>query len=407
MNLVERHIISKNHKQFRQIDCVCFLSKNLYNAGLYTIKQHFLETGKWIRYNQLEKLFKTTNQIDYRSLSIASSQQILRLLDTNLKSYFRAIKSWKRDNKKFTGCPKFPKYKDSVKGRNIMIYDAGQLSKLHDHKLVFPKKDRIQPINIKCPKEDIRQVRIIPQSSCYVIEIVYNFNETVKEINNEYLAVDLGVNNLAAVVNTKNNDHLLINGKPLKSINQYYNKKLAKLKSNLTKNNKKHTSNNIQKLSLKRNNKINYYLHHASKQIINYCIDNEIDNIVIGENINWKQNVNIGKQNNQNFVQIPFDKFKNQIKYKSQKVGIKCTTINEAYTSMCSALDLELISKQDIYLGNRIERGIFQTNDGILINADINGALNILRKEIKRDEFIHRLNRGFVTNPLKINLHKK
>lgn len=404
MNLVERHIITRQHKQYKNIDKVCFLSKNLYNAGLYYIKQHFLETGKWVRYNELEKHFKTINQIDYRSLTIQCSQQTLMLMDKNLKSYFRAIKEWKRDNKRFTGCPVFPRYKHKVKGRNILVYTYQQV-RVKDGYIHFPKKEGIKPLKTNCTREQIKQVRFIPQSSCYVIEVVYGKRERVKEnLNSEYLGIDLGLNNLASCTNTKNTESFLVNGRPIKSINQYYNKRLAKLKSQLENNHRRRSSKRISKLTLKRNNKIKDYIHKSSKKIIDYCIKNNIDNIVLGKNDGWKQRINIGKRNTQSFVAVPFDILEQQLSYKSRLAGINFTTVNEAYTSKCSALDLEKICKHESYLGKRVKRGLFRTKKGVYLNADINASLNILRKVAKNEDFIFKFSRGLVVNPLKINL---
>ena len=404
MQLVERHIIKKNNTHYKGCDNLCFLSKNLYNAGLYRIKQEFLETGKWLRYNELEKEFKLNNQLDYRHdiFPVNSSQQTLMLLDKNLKSYFSAIKSWKRDNKKFTGCPKFPKYLDKEKGMSVIFFTNVQF-RIKGNLILFPKKSGLPFLKTKVT-EKILQVRIIPKLDYYIIEVVYNYQEKIKEsLNQNYLSIDLGINNLATCVDTKNNK-FICNGKPVKSINQFYNKKLAKLKSSLQIRHNRKSSNKTRKLSLKRNNKITDYLHKSSRYIINHCIKNDIDNIVIGKNTGWKDSVNIGKRNNQNFVSIPFNTFESYLYYKAQKEGIRCITREESYTSKCSALDLEPIQKQDIYLGKRVKRGLFKSSKGITINADINGSLNIMRKEVG-DEVLNNFltNRGLVVSPLKVN----
>ena len=197
----------------------------------------------------------------------------------------------------------------------------------------------------------------------------------------------------------------MLNGKILKSVNQHYNKIVAKIKSELKKKNDKDWSKKLGKLTLKRNNIINNYLHHTSKFIITYCIENNIKNIVVGKNKNWKNEVNIGKRNNQNFVSIPHSKLIQQIQYKGEEVGINVSTVEENYTSKCSALDLEKICKHKDgeYKGKRIKRGLFQNTKG-LINADVNGSLNILRKVIG-DDFIQNLtNRGCALQPIKFNI---
>lgn len=405
LKLIERHIITRKHKNYKFLDSMCFKSKNLYNSALYIIKQEFINNGRWIRYNELNKILKETNQFDYRAITNNSAQQILMLLDSNLKSYFQSIKSWKRDNKKFLGCPQFPKYKNKETGRNIFVYTYVQLGYKYNH-ITFPKLECLLPLKTKIPKEQIKQVRIIPQTSCYIIEVVYEIQEIIKENkNNNWLAIDLGLNNLATCISNNIKNGFIINGKPLKSINQYYNKKKAKLQSQLKKNHNKFISKRIGKLTLKRNNKINDYLHKTSKKIIDKCLENNINNIVIGKNDGWKQEVSIGKRNNQNFVQIPFENFIQKIAYKAKLKGLEVNIINESYTSKCSSLDLESIEKHEQYLGKRIRRGLFKTYEGKLINADVNGALNILRKQVADDVLMEPICRGLAHNPIKINLY--
>lgn len=172
MYLVEQHIIAQGDKRYKMLDHICFLSKNLYNAGLYVIKQEFLNTGKWIRCTDLNKKMVSESNPDFRALSGSSSQQILMGLDNNLKSYFSSIKAWKRDNKKFTGCPKFPKYKDKVKGRNVFNYSYAQIRHRGEY-IYFPKKEGLPPLKTRCEEGSVKQVRIIPRQGCYVIELVY------------------------------------------------------------------------------------------------------------------------------------------------------------------------------------------------------------------------------------------
>ena len=170
MKLVERHIIRKSDKRWKTLDDISFLSKNLYNSALYFIKKRYEETGKFIRYNDLEREFKTTNQKDYRNLPIASSQQTLMLVDKNLSSYFKLLSKYKKDKKSLSGCPKFPHYKDKIKGRNIVVLTITQ-AKLKNGLIYFPERAGLIPL--KTNVKSLKQVRIIPQSSCYVIEVVY------------------------------------------------------------------------------------------------------------------------------------------------------------------------------------------------------------------------------------------
>jgi len=405
MKLVERHIITKKDKRWKSLDDICFLSKNLYNSALYYIRKNKEETGKFIRYNDLEREFKNTNQKDYRSLPNGTSQQNLMLVDKNLTSYFKLLSKYKKNKKSLNGCPKFPHYKDKINGRNITIFTYVQVKINKTGYLIFPKKSNIQPI--KTNIESLKQVRIIPQSSCYVIEVVYEKQEKEKIINDNYLSIDLGLNNLMTCFDTKNNSSFIINGRPLKSINQYYNKKKSEIQNQLIKNHNKYTSNRLNNLTLKRNNKINDYLHKSSRFIVNYCRDNDISNIVVGYNKEWKQEINIGKRNNQNFVQIPHQKLIYNINYKGILDGTTLKKNEESYTSKCSALDLEPVMKHENYMGKRKHRGLFVSSNGTKINADLNGTLNILRKASpdKGKKTIQTLRcRGQAIWPSKINL---
>jgi len=375
----EKHIITKQNKNWKEIDHLCFLSKNLFNASLYTIKQTKESTGKFIRYNDLEKQFRISKQNDYTALSPNSSQQILMLMDKNLISFFKLLSKWKQNKNSLSGCPKFPKYKDKTKGRNIVIFTTNQ-AKLKNGFIHFPKKTKLHPIQTKINGK-LKQVRLIPSSGCYKIEIVYNKEVKSKiELNDNWMSIDLGINNLMTTFDTVSNKSLIINGKPIKSINQYYNKKKGKVQSELKIKHNKYTSNKLNKLALKRNNKIENYLHKASRIIVDYCVENNIYNLVVGYNKEWKQGVNLGKKTNQSFVNIPYSRLIEMIEYKGEEVGMNVLSNEESYTSKCSALDNEELNKQDKYLGVRKYRGLFISSGGVKINADENGAMNILRK---------------------------
>lgn len=399
MYLVEQHIITINDKRYKDLDRICFLSKNLYNAALYIIKQEFLSTGKWIRAVELNKKMVAENNIDYRAMSGSSSQQILMALDKNLKSYFSAIKAWKRDNKKFTGCPKFPKYKHKTKGRNVFSYSYAQFKHRGDF-IYFPKKEGLSPLKTNCKEGTVRQVRFVPKYDCYVIEIVYeSIAKKQFDDNNRIMSIDLGVNNLASIVTNVSNRSILIDGRRLKSINQYYNKKRSDIQQQLKKVNGKENSRRLMSLTRRRNNKVKDYLHKASKEIINTCLKEDITTLIVGHNDGWKQNVNLGKRNNQNFVSIPFEMFISMLRYKSERQGLRFVEVNESHTSKCSSFDLEPVGHHDTYVGRRVRRGLFRTREGILINADINGSYNIMRK-VKGDAVMP-LHTEFGYNPVK------
>lgn len=369
MQRVERHIIIKS----QIIDDLCFKSKNLYNLANYHIRQEFINNGKWLRYQVLDKLLQKTDA--YKELPSHTSQQILILLDKNWISFFRSIKDYGKHPEKYLGRPSLPKYKHKVDGRNIVVFTNYQ-AKLKGDKIHFPKKSGLKPL--KTNVNNICQVRIVPNATCYIIEVIYKKEvENVLLDENAYLGIDLGLNNFATCINNIGLSPFVINGKIIKSINQFYNKKKAQLQSFIG---DEGTSKRINYLTHRRNNKINDYLHKTSRTIINYCIKHGIKTIVVGKNKNWKQEINIGSRNNQNFVSIPFARLISQLKYKGEEVGIIVTETEESYTSKCSFLDSEPICKSDKYLGKRVKRGLFKSLKGILINADVNGSYNILKK---------------------------
>lgn len=401
MILTEQHIIKKANVNFKQIDHLCFLSKNVYNVALYTIKTHYEKTGKHLGYNKLYRKLYDESQYDFKELPVDLSQQVLMQVDRTYASFFKSIISYNKSKNKFKGVPRPTKYK-AKNGRNIIIFTTAKF-RVKGNQIVFCKKANLKPITTKQYNNKIQQVRLIPKLDHYVIEILYK-----KEINNnknldftKYLSIDLGLNNLATVVSDQQDIvPILVSGKPIKSMNQYYNKKKAKLQSQLKTPQK--TSNKIKTLTNKRNNKIKNYLHLSSKFIVQWALQHNIGNIVIGYNEGWKNEINIGKRNNQNFVQIPFLTFINQIKYKAELEGIKVILHEESYTSKCSAIDLEPIKKHDEYVGNRIKRGLFRTSNGMLINADVNGALNILRKAT--NDAFKPVGIGLVINPVTLKM---
>lgn len=374
MQLVEQHIIKKSDSLYKELDKMCFLSKNLYNQALYRVRQYYFENKKYLTYANNVNCLTQEQQVDYISLPRKVSQWVCKQVDQNFKSFFSSLKS-KNVNHKV----RIPKYLNK-NGRNILTFTNQAIShkELKDGYLKLSGCEN----KIKVLHNNIQQVRVIPQSNRYMVEIIYSIPDVEYKINTNYVGVDLGLNNLATVGgNTMSS--LIVNGKPLKSINQFYNKRLSKLKSrqDLCKN-KKVNKKKIQTLTNKRNNKIKDYLHKASRLLVNQLVSNDISTVVIGHNKEWKQDINIGKKNNQKFVQIPFNTFIHMIVYKAQMQGIKVIQREESYTSKCSFIDNEEICKHENYKGKRIKRGLYKSQNGRVINADLNGALNILKKEI-------------------------
>jgi putative transposase len=315
---------------------------------------------------------------NYLALPAKVSQQVLKLLDKNWVSFFQANKAYYKSPSKFLGKPKLPNYKDKAKGRNIVVYDAQAVSII---KKGYAKLSKTS-IEISTQKKNIKQIRIVPRNQQYVIEVVYAQRRKIAKVNKKNIAaIDLGLNNLCTITSNKINPQIIA-GTPLKSINQYYNKQKAKLQSCLPKNT--FNSNRIVSLTNKRNNKVDNYLHNASRTIINTCLTNDVGTLVIGYNSGWKDEINLGSKTNQGFVGIPHKRLIDQLTYKADLVGMKVVVQEESYTSKCSLLDNEPIRKHETYLGKRIKRGMFKASNGERINADVNGSGNILRKAFPR-----------------------
>ena len=383
---VEQHIIKSNNSYYTILDDFCFKSKNLYNHAMYIVRQEFISSNIWLRSQDLDKLLKlNTEYPDYKNMPTAqSAQQTLRLLDKNWKSFFKSIKDWAKHKDKYLGKPKLPKY--LKKSSRAILILTNQNVRLVDNVLQFPKTFNGFTLNPECIYKDnfksIQQVRFLPKSNHIVAEVVYNVEipDDMKVDNGRYLSIDIGIDNLATVTNNFGKQPFIINGKGLKSINQYYNKSLAHYKSITKMLNKQDYSNKQNKLTIKRNAKITDYLHKTSRFIVNYAKQHSVSVIVIGHNKDWKQCSVLSKQVNQHFVQIPFNTLISQIKYKAEEFGIKVVLVEESYTSGTSFLDNELPVKENYNRNRRKYRGIFKSNNGILINADVNGAFQILKK---------------------------
>ena len=386
MQLAERHIIKSTEHRFAQIDELAFKSKNLYNAANYVIRQSFTYGWGYINYNEMNRLMKSHQA--YKAMPAKVSQQILMVLDKNWKSFFEAVKAYKIDSSQFTGRPKLPKYKDKAKGRNILIYTIQAISRQQLKKGIIKLSGTEILIKTKVNPAQICQVRLVPQCDSYVIEVIYNEPEST--VSNDILAasIDLGLNNLVALTsNQPGFIPLLINGRPLKSINQFYNKRSSHLQSQLKGSRK--SSRRIQRLTRCRNQKVDNYLHHASRLIIGILVAQQIGTLVMGKNAQWKTEIDLGKQTNQNFVSIPHARLIEMLEYKARLVGIKMIVQEESYTSKSNFLNLDPIpvyghtGTDDVaFSGKRIKRGLYRTSIGQLINSDVNGSYNILRKAI-------------------------
>lgn len=376
---VEKHNIKPTHPYYSMLDEFCFKSKNLYNFANYQIRQKFCETGEFINYSTMDKLLKQKDmEFDYRNMPTAqSAQQCLRLLEKNWKSFFASVKDYKKNPSKYTGRPKLPKYLDK-NGRNILIL-TNMNCKVRDSVIVFPKV--FNGFTLKTKVNSLQQIRILPRNKHIIVEVVYNYeSKDSLEDNRRYLGVDIGLDNLATIVNNVGYSPIIINGKGLKSTNKYYNKQISHYREVAKRMNKLDYTERMNKLTIKRNNKIDDFMHKASKFIVDYALGINCNTIIIGNNKDWKRGSKMSKNVNQSFVGIPHQRFIEKIKYKCENVGLNLIITEESYTSGTSFLDGELPCKDNYDKTRRKYRGLFISNEGIKINADVNGAYQIIKK---------------------------
>ncbi|WP_312286812.1 RNA-guided endonuclease InsQ/TnpB family protein [Terrisporobacter sp.] len=378
MNLTERHIINKVHPMWKICDDHCFKSKNLYNYANYIQRSKFINEENIIRYNDLTKQLKHSEV--FKDIGSNSGQHTLKMLDKNWKSFFVTIKDWSKNPSKYLGKPKLPKYKDK-NGRYIFSMTNMQ-TQIKNNYLYFAFKP-FKPYNgiIKTNiKGKHMQTRIIPKGNCYVLEIIYEVKDSKeKGFNNKIMGIDLGVNNFVTMTNNIGIKPIVINGKGIKSINNYYNKQLAKYRGLAKTNNNLDWTNRLDKINIKRYNKMEYFMHCVSKSVIEYSKALEITTIVIGLNKTWKQECKMQKET-QKFVYISYDNFINKLKYKCDLEGINLITTEENYTSGTSFIDNELPIKENYNKSRRKYRGLFVSDNGIKINADVNGSYQIIKK---------------------------
>ena len=379
--MVQRvEIIMLKGKNKKEAQRLCHLSKNLYNAANYEMRQSFLSGKKKSNY-QISTEFAKNNQLDYRALPAQCSQQVINLLEKNWKSFFKSAKDRKNNPKKYKGNPKLPRYKKKD-GYSVLIITSQQLgNKLTKHGYLKLPKGIGLKIKTRISLEQIQQIRIVPEATCFKCEIVYEkeFVKNEKLTTENKISIDLGVNNLATMfINDEAFSSYIINGRPLKSINQFYNKKLATLKSFVGDK----SSNRIRNFTKRRNNKMKDYIHKASRWIINFCENHHIGHLIIGKNNGWKQKSKMSKKVNQHFIGIPFEMLINQLIYKAEDIGIVVTMSEESYTSKIDHLAGESFGHKENYMGKRVHRGLFKSSVGKVINADVNGAIGIMRKVV-------------------------
>jgi len=386
MQLVEQHLIRKTDARYAAIDRAAFASKNLYNQANYHIRQAYIHEGKYLPYAEIFHRLK--HHEAYCALPRKVSNSILIQLHQNWIAFFKGNQAYQQDPSQFVGRPKLPKYKDKQKGRNLLIYDLQAISKKALKRGMIAPSGLFIEIPTKQTRQTIDQVRIVPRLDGYVVEVVYRRAETPAAVDpTQVAALDLGVNTLAACTSTKPGfQPLLINGRPLKHLNQYYNKQREHHQKKLAKA-RRFTSRQLDRITTKRTRRVHAYLHTASRRIIDLLVKEGIGTLCVGKNPLWKQDIEMGKRNNQAFVQIPHARFIEMLTYKAKLVGIEVVIVEESYTSQASFLDRDRIPAYDPkrkekprFSGKREHRGLYRASDGRRIHADINGSYNILRK---------------------------
>ena len=399
-------------KEFKNLKYLCHIAKNLKNQAIYNVRQHYFNNKKYLSYNENYKMLK--NSENYKKLNSNMAQQILKEVDESFKSFFALLKLAK--NEQYNGKIKLPNYLDKDGFTTLVI----GFVRLKDDMLIVPYSNSFRKthkeIAIKLlpvlKGKKIKEIRIIPKqhSRYFEIQYIYEVEEVQRELNKENaLGIDLGIDNLCTYV-TNTGASFIIDGRKLKSINQYYNKINAKLQSIKDKQKIEHTTLRQKRITRKRNNRINDYLSKAARIIINHCLNSDIRKLVLGYNEDFQRNSNIGSINNQNFVNIPYGKLRDKLIYLCKLYGIEVKLQEESYTSKASFFDGDEIPIYDkenpqeyIFSGKRIKRGLYQTSTSKLINADCNGALNILRKSKVVDLSVL-YNRGELNTPKRIRV---
>lgn len=350
-------------------------SRIMYNHANWFVRQCYFRENYWLKCQEMQKFIKYDKQ--YKDLMSQSSQCVLQVLERNWKSYFQGLKQYNKDSSNFLGEPKPPKY---IKRDKWIWYLKNNNTYIRDERLYF----RIKAMKGYSFKTSIHQnsrlisVRFIPRNGNFVLEIVYEIDiPEPRQLNNNIVSIDLGLDNFITMSNNIGQPPTIIKGGYIKSENQWYNKRRAELQSKLTDTK---WSKQLDRITVIRYNRIKNYIHHTSKYVMDYCRANNIDTVIVGLNETWKQNMNLGSKTNQNFVFIPYDMLIKQLEYKCQNEGKILITTEESYTSGTSALDDELPIKDNYNKTRRIKRGLFKSNDGILINSDVNGSIQIGKK---------------------------
>ena len=406
-----KHLSKEDYKSIKEL---CHIAKNLTNEAIYNVRQYYFTEDKFLKYEKNYTLLKSSP--NYKELNSNMAQQILKEVDGSFKTFLGLIKLAKQGKYSFKDC-KLPRYlpKD---GYTTLVIGFGRLN---GNKLILPFSNNFKKthkvVEITIPPvlldKKVKEIRILPKANARYFEIQYIYETECIQRNlntQNALALDLGVNNLVTAVSSTGKS-FIVDGRKLKSINQWFNKEKARLQSIKDKQHfgKKPTSRQ-KAIARDCNNKVNDYMNKAARMIIDYCINNDIGTLIAGYNVTFQRNSHIGKQNNQNFVNIPYGRLRDKLAYMCELNGITYVEQEESYTSKASFWDKDNIPvynndnpKEYEFSGNRVHRGLYETANGKTFNADINGALNIMRKSSVVDMNIL-YGRGEVDTPIRIRI---
>ena len=403
-----KHLSKEDYLTIKEL---CHIAKNLTNEAIYNVRQYYFTEGKFLKYEKNYTLLK--NSPNYKALNSNMAQQILKEVDGSFKSFFGLFKLAKQGKYAFKDC-KLPRYL-SKDGYTTLVIG---FVRLKGNKLIIPFSNSFKkthkPIEIAIPPvlldKKVKEIRIIPKANARFFEIQYIYEAEYVQRNlnkNNALALDLGINNLVTAVSSKG-ESFIIDGRRLKSINQWFNKENARLQSIKDKQHfGKKITNRQKAIARDRNNKVNDYMNKTARKIINYCIVHDIGTLIVGYNETFQRDSHIGKQNNQNFVNIPYGQLRSKLEYLCELNNIIFVKQEESYTSKASFWDKDNIPTYNAdnlqFSGDRMHRGLYKTANGTLLNADVNGALNIMCKSSVVDLSIL-YSRGEVDTPIRIRV---
>lgn len=406
---VQKNKLKLNKAQFRFWRDMCKRSKNLFNSTLYQTNQHFELSGEFLNYTTAYYVMKNTPQ--YKALGTDPAQQTMKIVERCFKSFFGLLK--KKQSGNYNKPAKKPNYLPK-EGYFLCIFPRRNCTK--QFTVIVPKdlqnkykfKKFTYPIPPNIIGHKIKEIRILPRGKAehFEIEFVYEVEEKHPKLDkNRILSIDPGVNNFATCLDSETGRSFILDGRRMKSINQWYNKERARLKSILDKQGKQKSSKRLRVMNDKRERRIKEFLNQYVNFIVQMCLTKQIGKVVIGEGWYAQEGANLGDKTNQNFVMLPFGKFASKLKAKCELYGIEFCTINEAYTSKCDHLANEPMCHHDRYLGRRVKRGLFKSSTGVVINADVNGALGIMLKSGIGNDLRVKLSRGVINTPLRIRLN--